>query len=110
MAFDSGENLYISDYGDGKIYKVTSGGTQSTFTSGLYYPSGIAFDSSGDLFVADGNGNIHEYANNGGTLSTTPTTFASGLTVVGEEADYFTLSFDSAAEMLSADYVQRRNL
>jgi hypothetical protein len=40
----------------------------------------VAFDSAGDLFAADiGTGTINEFINSGGTLSPTPTIFASGL-------------------------------
>ena len=46
-------------------------GSRATFASGLYHPAGMAFDSSGNLFVADnsiGNlyqGNIYKYKPDG---------------------------------------------
>jgi DNA-binding beta-propeller fold protein YncE len=42
----------------GNIYKFTPGGVQLTFASGLYYPAGLAFNSSGNLFVADFSGTM----------------------------------------------------
>lgn len=47
-----GQNLFEADFNSGSINEYTPGGTQSTFASGLNGPSGVAFDSSGDLFVA----------------------------------------------------------
>src|SRR5713101_2695245 len=67
-------DLYESDLGSGNIYEFTPVGTRSTFASGLNGPTGLAFDSSGNLFAADNSGNIYEFTP-GGTRST----FASGL-------------------------------
>lgn len=51
LAFDSKGNLYVSDLADGKITKITPGGAQSTFASGLNHPFGMAFNAADDLFV-----------------------------------------------------------
>jgi sugar lactone lactonase YvrE len=40
------------DNGGGFIYRYTASGAQSTFASGLSRPRGLAFDGSGNLFVA----------------------------------------------------------
>lgn len=69
LAFDKGGLLYISDQlnhrvrkvgSDGKIATVAGSGTQGYGGDGkaatdalLYNPAGIAFDSSGNLYVAD---------------------------------------------------------
>src|SRR5690349_20992051 len=49
------QNLYVANwFAPGAIYQFTPGGSQSTFYSGgLGEPEGLAFDSSGNLFVAD---------------------------------------------------------
>jgi sugar lactone lactonase YvrE len=53
----------------------TSGGTQSIFASGLSVPYGLAFDSSGNLYVADhGVGEILKFTRDG-----TPSMFASDI-------------------------------
>ena len=78
------QNLFAADYYSGNIYEYTPGGVQSTFASGLADPFGLAFNSAGDLFVADGNeqpfpsGSIYEFTP-GGARST----FASGLGPTG---------------------------
>ena len=49
--------LFSAD--DGSIYEYTPDGVRSTFASGLNQPRGLAFNSAGDLFVAEnGSGNI----------------------------------------------------
>jgi uncharacterized protein (TIGR03437 family) len=71
IAFDTSGNLYIADTGNGRIRQVnTSGiintvvGGGTTYTEGglanatvLAGPTGVAIDSSGDIFIADRDGN-----------------------------------------------------
>lgn len=76
----SAQNLFVSDYGNGTIYEDSSGGVQSTFATGFDNLSGLASDSTGDLFAADqGAGKIYEFIDSGGTLSHTGTLLDSGL-------------------------------
>jgi len=96
MAFNSAGNLFVgTGYGNGNesITEITPNGTQSTFVaSGLGYIQGLAFNSLGDLFEADGgSGNIYEFTPNG-----TRSTFASGLNPNG-------LAFNSAGDLFEAD-------
>ena len=61
------QNLYASSL-DGKIYKFTPGGGQTVFASGVGAAGGLAFDSAGNLFVADySTGRISRIAPNGVT-------------------------------------------
>ncbi len=129
LAFDSAGDLFVLEYQpeNGAIIKITPSGGQSPFTSGLYYPSALAFNSASNLFVAgldgalqgyifefkpgggestvasgfsgsgglafdragdlfesiSGGGDIYEFTNNNGTLSTSPGIFASGLITPG---------------------------
>jgi len=86
LAFDSKGNLYIADFGNSIVYQVTSSGTISPFAgSGTYgnsgdggpaskaslaYPSALAFDSAGNLYIADeGNSNIRK-VDTSGNIST----------------------------------------
>jgi sugar lactone lactonase YvrE len=77
MAFDAAGNLFVANTaqnsGDqGSITEISRAGQQSTFASGLD-PIALAFNNTGNLFVADYNsGNIYKYT--GGVQSL----FASG--------------------------------
>jgi len=63
------DNLLEADGESGNINEFSAGivpGIQSTFTSGLNYPDALAFDSSGNLYVANyatgfGDGTIMEF-------------------------------------------------
>jgi DNA-binding beta-propeller fold protein YncE len=90
------QNLFVTAgyTGPGTVYEYTPNGVQSTFGSGLNAPTGLAFNSAGDLFVAQYNleNNIVEYTP-GGAQST----FASGLSAP------FGLAFNSAGNLFVAD-------
>lgn len=84
-----GQNIFVGDYASQGILEF-SGGTQSTFATGLDYPSGLAFDASGDLFESDEySGNIYEWAG----LGSTRTTFASGFGLSGP------IAFNAAGDL-----------
>ena len=74
VAFDSSGNIYIADAGNNRIRKVTAstgiittvaGNGTATFagdgaaatSASLSSPSGVAFDSSGNIYIADANNN-----------------------------------------------------
>jgi len=60
------DTIYVSNYNDGTIDKVSSNGTVSVFATGLNRPEGLALDSSGYLYVADsGNSCIMKFDPNG---------------------------------------------
>jgi sugar lactone lactonase YvrE len=73
LAFDSQGNLYVADFGNNVIRKITPDGTVSTYSgngtagdvdgssaagSEFNGPSGLSFDSSGNLYVADRGNSI----------------------------------------------------
>jgi sugar lactone lactonase YvrE len=104
LTVDSANNLFVVDRVCGHlacdtvIYKMTTNpttgsNTWSTFASGLNYPSYLAVDKAGNLFVADySEGIIYEYKPSG-----LRGTFASGLYhPVG-------MAFDSAGNLWVAD-------
>jgi DNA-binding beta-propeller fold protein YncE len=67
--------LYVANTGNNTIVKFTSGGVASVFAnSGLDNPVGLAFDSAGNLYVANaGNSNtIMKFTPSGGKVSATP--------------------------------------
>nr|WP_303652791.1 Ig-like domain repeat protein [Paludisphaera mucosa] len=56
QAFDSAGNLYVANYGNNTISKITPAGVVSAFVAagaGLHAPIGLAFDAGGVLFVAN---------------------------------------------------------
>jgi DNA-binding beta-propeller fold protein YncE len=79
---------------NGSIEEFTPSGVRSIFASGLTSPFALAFDSGGNLFVADaGSGAVYKF-----TPAGVRTTFALGLSVtVG-------LAFDSAGNLFAAEF------
>ena len=92
------DNIYVSSYNEDNIYKFDSSGIKSTFASGLDGPTGLAFDSSGYLYVADYKdmGRIMKL-----DLSGNMSTFASGFT--SDLDSPFGLAFDSSGYLYVAN-------
>jgi sugar lactone lactonase YvrE len=96
----SAQNLFMSDgysglaHNLGHIYKIGPNGAPSTFASGLNGPLGLAFDKTGNLFVAS-------FGVGGEILKYSPgrvhSVFASGLS--GPEG----LAFDGAGNLFVTD-------
>src|SRR5258707_9698367 len=91
----SARNLFMSDgysglqHNLGHIYKFRLNGQRTTFASGLSSPRSLAFNISGNLFVACvGNGHIYKFQPNG-----VRTTFASGLSYP------YALAFDGGGNL-----------
>jgi sugar lactone lactonase YvrE len=91
------QNLFVGTYATSDVSEIDPGGTQCVFATGLGYPSGLVFDSAGDLFVGSsadnyGTGNIIEIMPNG-----VQNVFATGLDPQG-------LAMNSAGDLFEADY------
>src|SRR5574337_1318629 len=138
LAFDSSGNLWVSDSGNSRIlmYPKGAGFTngedatlvlgQSSFTSfiqdasatGLRYPIGLAFDSSGNLWVSDG-ARILMYPKSTGFTNGQDATLVLGqpnfatntysITATGLSGP-FGLAFDSSGNLWVADSGNNRVL
>ena len=84
LATDSAGNFYIADYTDHRIRKVSNGTITTVAGNGtggfsgdggpatsasLFYPNGIALDSAGNLYIADGS-NLRVRKVSGGIITT----------------------------------------
>src|SRR5438477_1420667 len=109
-ACDNAGNLFVAtgdadlnDYpinGSGKIYKFTRAGVRTTFASGLDDPSALAFDSAGNLFVANIHTVVQDRTFNGALYKFTASgarTMFSGLT------DPQALAFDNVGSLFVAE-------
>lgn len=86
IGFDSAGNLYIADSGNHVIRRVSTGGTITTYAGNglsgysgdggaatsarLNSPASIAFDSSGNGYIADRGNHVVRRVSAGGTITT----------------------------------------
>jgi probable HAF family extracellular repeat protein len=103
MAFDAAGDVYVASgdpsSGIGSVIEITPAGTTSTYATGLgIVPSGLAFDSKGNLFVSsntgagNGNGVIYKV-----TPAGVVSTFATGLQYA------FSMAIDDADNLYVCD-------
>ncbi len=71
LAFNAAGKLFASCAGDSAIYEFAQNGARNTFTTDISTPYGLAFDHTGDLYVAQytGDTSIEKFTPNG-TMST----------------------------------------
>ena len=101
IAFDSSGNQYVTDYGGNKVRKYDAAGQQiwQRSEASLLAPLGIAFDSSGNFWVANGQGLryplptmpqtgvVNQFDSSGGFLEAFTTTSIRGLSNVNPVAE-----------------------
>jgi sugar lactone lactonase YvrE len=64
VAIDKAGFIYIADWGNGRIRRVSPNGIIDTLLSGLSYPQALAIDAQGTLYIADwGNNRVLSITN-----------------------------------------------
>jgi sugar lactone lactonase YvrE len=91
IAINAANDVFVLNELGGTVIEITPSGTQSTFATGLTDPTGLAFNSAGNLFVAQ-VGSIAKITP-GGSVST----FASIPNAV------WALAFNSAGNLFATD-------
>ena len=126
VATDSAGNVYVADYSNHTIRKITSGGAVSTLAgltgSGgsvdgtvsearFYYPLGIAVDKEGNVYVGDSNNTIRKITPSGvvSTLGGWPGKLGSvdGLGSEARFASPYGVAVDNEASIYVADFQNR---
>ncbi|MCC8424483.1 hypothetical protein [Mucilaginibacter sp. UR6-11] len=70
LTFDKSGNLYVADYKNSAIRKITPAGVVSTFAGGLNFttlvghPTGLVFDANNNMFITDADGRVLEITSN----------------------------------------------
>src|SRR5208282_3015356 len=129
VAVDSAGNLYIVDFGNGRIRKVDTGGIITTVagngtfsyngdnipaTSAALGPSGVTVDSAGNLYIADINNNRIRKVDASGIITTVAGngTFGyNGDNIAATSAELenaFGVAVDSAGNLYIADSSSNR--
>ena len=121
MAVDANDNIYVADYGNNKIRKITTDGTVSTFagtgvagsadgtvlTAQFNGATGVCVDASGNVFVADYYSNKIRKINILGDVSTVAGTGTSGSNDgIGAAATFYypaIVAIDSANNLFITD-------
>ncbi len=69
MACDAAGNIYVAQYYNGVIRKITSAGAVSTFATGFFAPEGVAMDVATNLYVCDSGHNVIKRVGPTGTVT-----------------------------------------
>jgi uncharacterized protein (TIGR03437 family) len=110
VAVDFAGNLFIADYRNNRIRKVSNG----VITTAIYwdYPQGVGVDAAGNLFIADNHGRVSKVSN--GVITTVAGTGMQGFSGDNGPATSAQLSssegvaVDAAGNVYVADFGNNR--
>lgn len=110
VAVDASGNIYIADYANNRVRKISTSGTMSTIAgiglpygytgdggpatiAKLYYPKAIAVDAGGNVYICDWNNNAVRKINTSGIINTIAGTGVAGYSGDGGPAVSAQLNF-----------------
>ena len=117
LALDSAGNLYIADYFNHAIRKVTlatkiistvagngiqgySGDAAAATSAKLFLPWGVAVDSSGNIFIGDSGNNVIREVASSGNITTVAGNFASGPGYTGDGGPATSAQLNGASSLV----------
>jgi hypothetical protein len=123
VALDASGNVYVADFYNNMIRKITSGGVVTTLagsgTAGFVnatggsaefnWPGGVAVDSAGNVYVGDENNNVIRKVTAGGVVSTFAGTGVPGVTNGAGTVARFWSPFGMAIDSFGNIYVGDRS-
>jgi hypothetical protein len=109
LACDKNGNIYVADFSNSKIRKITQGGTVTTIpATGLNLPYGIAIDGANNIIVADTYNNLIKKVTQAGVATVIAGNGAAALTDGLGSAASFYLPHSVILDRLGNIYVADR--
>ncbi|MGJ7615245.1 MULTISPECIES: hypothetical protein [unclassified Variovorax] len=119
LALDGSDNLYVADAQNNAIRKITPAGVVTTLAGGgssgradgtgaaatFYYPMGLAFDGSGNLYIADRDNSLIRKLTPAGVVTTLAGGTSAGAANGTGAAASFRTPFDVTSDSSGNAYV-----